>query len=135
MAVIPVDIAGRPYDVHVGAGLLPRLAEIAGPRLRKRRVPIVTDANVHTACGATVEAALSAAGHAAAWRILPPGEDGGLPPGNTVGCVALVRGVQELADLQRERLQHLLEHALDGVVLAQVEDLEKLLRFGGVTAG
>ncbi|HEU5219165.1 MAG TPA: LON peptidase substrate-binding domain-containing protein [Gemmatimonadales bacterium] len=30
--------------------------------------------------------------------ILPPGEDGGLPPGNTIGCVALVRGVQELAD-------------------------------------
>ncbi|MEY4055320.1 MAG: hypothetical protein RL519_655, partial [Pseudomonadota bacterium] len=74
MAVIPVDIAGRPYEVHVGSGLLPRLGEIAGPRLRKRRVPIVTDANVHAACGAVVEAALGAAGHEAAWRILPAGE-------------------------------------------------------------
>ena len=74
MAVIPVDIAGRPYEVHVGSGLLPRLAEIAGARLRKRRVPIVTDANVHAACGAVVEAALSAAGHEAAWRVLPSGE-------------------------------------------------------------
>ncbi|MFN5780594.1 MAG: 3-dehydroquinate synthase, partial [Novosphingobium sp.] len=74
MAVIPFDIAGRPYEVHVGSGLLPRLAELAGPRLRKQRVPIVTDAHVHAACGATVEAALAAAGHEAAWRILPAGE-------------------------------------------------------------
>jgi len=74
MAVIPVDIAGRPYEVHVGSGLLSRLAEIAGPRLRKRRVPIVTDANVHAACGTTVEASLAAAGHEAAWRVLPAGE-------------------------------------------------------------
>ena len=74
MAVIPVDIAGRPYDVHVGSGLLPRLPELAGQRLRKRRVPIVTDAHVHAACGAVVEQALAAAGHEAAWRILPPGE-------------------------------------------------------------
>lgn len=74
MAVIPVDIAGHPYEVHVGAGLLPRLAELAGKRLRKRRVPIVTDAHVHAACGAVVETALAAAGHEAAWRILQPGE-------------------------------------------------------------
>lgn len=74
MAVIPVDIAGRPYEVHVGSGLLPRLAEIAGPRLRKRRVPIVTDTNVHAACANMVDAALAAAGHEAAWRVLPAGE-------------------------------------------------------------
>jgi Lon protease-like protein len=30
--------------------------------------------------------------------ILPPGEDGGLPQPGAVGCVALVRGVQALAD-------------------------------------
>lgn len=74
MAVIPVDIAGRPYEVHVGSGLLARLAELAGPRLRKRRVPIVTDAHVHKACGAAVEASLAAAGYEAVWRILPAGE-------------------------------------------------------------
>ncbi len=74
MAVIPVDIAGRPYEVHVGSGLLANLAELAGKRLRKRRVPIVTDANVHAACGGVVEASLAAAGHEAAWRILPAGE-------------------------------------------------------------
>ena len=74
MAVIPVDIAGRPYEVHVGSGLLAQLAELAGARLRKRRVPIVTDANVHARWGGAVEQALAAKGHEAAWRILPAGE-------------------------------------------------------------
>lgn len=74
MAVIPVDIADRPYEVHVGSGLLARLGELAGARLRKRRVPIVTDAHVHARWGSAVEASLAAAGHEAVWRILPPGE-------------------------------------------------------------
>jgi 3-dehydroquinate synthase len=74
VAVIPVAIAGRPYEVRVGTGLLADLANQCGERLRKRRVPIVTDANVHAAWGAAVEAALAAAGHEPRWRILPPGE-------------------------------------------------------------
>ncbi|MDP3905619.1 3-dehydroquinate synthase [Novosphingobium sp.] len=74
MAVIPVDIAGRPYEVRVAAGLLETLAQQCAGRLRKRRVPIVTDERVHAAWGAVVEASLVAAGHEAAWRILPPGE-------------------------------------------------------------
>ena len=74
MAVIPVDIAGAPYEVRVGTGLLATLAEQCSGRLRKRRVPIVTDARVHQAWGAVVEQALHGAGHEAVWRILPPGE-------------------------------------------------------------
>ena len=74
MAMIPVDIAGRPYAVQVGAGLLAQLADLAGPHLRKRRVPIVTDANVHAHCGVAVEQALAKAGHEAVWRVLPAGE-------------------------------------------------------------
>ena len=45
MAVIPVDIAGRPYEVRVGAGLLAELVENCRGRLRKPGVAIVTDAN------------------------------------------------------------------------------------------
>ena len=74
MAVIPVDIAGAPYEVRVGTGLLATLAEQCQGRLRKRRVPIVTDARVHQAWGAVVEQALRDGGHEAVWRILPPGE-------------------------------------------------------------
>ena len=74
MAVIPVDIAGRPYEVRVGTGLLAALVEQCSGRLRKRRVPIVTDAQVHAAWGPVVENALHQGGHEAAWRILPPGE-------------------------------------------------------------
>lgn len=74
MAVIRVDIAGAPYDVRVGTGLLANLADECGTRLRKRRVPVITDANVHKAWGEVVEQALQQGGHEAAWRILPAGE-------------------------------------------------------------
>jgi len=74
MAVIPVDVAGRPYEVRVGAGLLAELVPHSRGRLRKRHVPIVTDTNVHAAWGDVVEAALRDSGHEPHWRILPPGE-------------------------------------------------------------
>lgn len=74
MAVIPVDIAGAPYEVRIGTGLLANLVEHCRGRLRKRRVPVVTDERVHAAWGAVVEHALAQNGHEAAWRILPPGE-------------------------------------------------------------
>ncbi len=74
MAVIPVDIAGRPYEVRVGTGLLATLVDQCQGKLRKRRVPIVTDARVHAAWGGVVENALHEGGHEAAWRILPAGE-------------------------------------------------------------
>jgi 3-dehydroquinate synthase len=74
MMQIPVDIAGRPYEVRIASGLLGDLPAQCGARLRKTRVPIVTDANVHAAWGAVVEASLTAAGHQPVWRILPPGE-------------------------------------------------------------
>ena len=46
MAVIPVDLAGRSYEVRVGSGFLADLPAQCGDLLRKERVPIVTDANV-----------------------------------------------------------------------------------------
>ncbi|MCB2075513.1 MAG: 3-dehydroquinate synthase [Novosphingobium sp.] len=74
MAVITVDVAGRPYEVRVAAGLLAELVQHCRGRLRKRSVPIVTDRNVHSAWGDVVEAALRDSGHEPHWRILPPGE-------------------------------------------------------------
>jgi 3-dehydroquinate synthase len=74
VAVIPVDIAGAPYEVRIGSGLLTNLPAECGERLRKRRVPVVTDVQVHGLWGAVVEDALAQAGHEAVWRILPAGE-------------------------------------------------------------
>ena len=74
MAVIPVDIAGRPYEVRVGAGLLADLVAQCGGRLRKQRVPIVTDANVHALWGPVVAHALVEGGFAPVWHVLAPGE-------------------------------------------------------------
>ena len=74
MAIVSVAIAGAAYDVRIAAGLLPALAEHCGPRLRKVRVPIVTDATVHALWGEAVAASLTAAGHEPVWRVLPPGE-------------------------------------------------------------
>ena len=73
MAVIPVDIAGHPYEVRVAPGLLTRVAEECGSRLRKARVPIITDVHVHAAWGAQVEASITQSGKQVAWRILPAG--------------------------------------------------------------
>ena len=74
MAIISVNIADRPYEVIVGAGLLADLVPNCGGRLRKREVPIITDAHVHAAWGEVVEAALRGHGHEPHWRVLQPGE-------------------------------------------------------------
>lgn len=74
MAVIPVDLAGRSYAVHVGSGLLARLPELAGPLLRKPAVPVVADATARRHWGATLDEALQASGRTALWYDVAPGE-------------------------------------------------------------
>ena len=74
MAVVPVDLAGRAYEVRVGAGLLADLPAQCGALLRKARVPIVTDANVARHWRAAVDTALAAAGFEPRWLVLEPGE-------------------------------------------------------------
>ncbi|VWX51222.1 3-dehydroquinate synthase [Novosphingobium sp. 9U] len=111
MAVIPVDIAGRPYEVRVGAGLLPDLVAQCGARLRKAAVPIVTDVNVHAQWGAVVDTALRAAGHEPHWRILPAGEQ-------TKSWQELAATVDWLLGLEVERGDHVL--ALGGGVIGDL---------------
>ncbi|MDE2301399.1 MAG: 3-dehydroquinate synthase [Sphingomonadales bacterium] len=74
MTTVPVAIAGAPYAVTIGRGLLADLPAHCEGRLRKAKVPIVTDANVFDAWGEIVGQALAAAGHEPRWRVLPPGE-------------------------------------------------------------
>jgi len=74
MAMIPVELAGRAYEVRVGSGLLADLPAQCGKLLRKKRVPIVTDANVAAHWRATVDGALNGAGFEPRWLVLDPGE-------------------------------------------------------------
>ena len=74
MAVIPVELAGRSYEVRVGQGLLADVAAQCGPLLRKARVPIVTDTHVAEHWRATVDDGLIAAGFEPRWLVLEPGE-------------------------------------------------------------
>ncbi|MFM7403933.1 MAG: 3-dehydroquinate synthase [Erythrobacter sp.] len=79
MAVIPVALAGRAYDVVIAQGLLTRLGEAAAPFLKAysggRRVPFVADANTHRLYAATIEADLSNHGLAPEWFVVAPGEE------------------------------------------------------------
>jgi 3-dehydroquinate synthase len=111
MAVIPVDIAGSPYEVRVEAGLLAELVPNCRGKLRKRAVPIVTDANVHAAWGEVVEAALRDHGHEPHWRVLPAGEQ-------TKAWDTLAATVDWLLDQGVERGDHVL--ALGGGVIGDL---------------
>ncbi|AXB76343.1 3-dehydroquinate synthase [Novosphingobium sp. P6W] len=111
MAVIPVDIASRPYEVRVAAGLLAELVPNCRGRLRRRGVPIITDSNVHAAWGAVVEASLRDNGHEPHWRILPPGE-------KTKSWEELAATVNWLLALEVERGDHII--ALGGGVIGDL---------------
>ncbi len=111
MAVIPVQLAGRSYEVRVGPGLLGDVATQCGPLLRKTRVPIVTDENVAQHWRDTVESALSAAGFEPRWRILPAGEA-------TKGWDYLAETVEWLLTEEVERGDHIL--ALGGGVIGDL---------------
>lgn len=111
MAVIPVDIAGRPYVVRVEAGLLAAAGQHCAPFLRNSRVPVITDANVHAAWGQTLEAALRDEGFEPRWKILPPGEA-------TKSWAALAEVVDWLLDEGVERKDHVI--ALGGGVIGDL---------------
>lgn len=74
MAVIPVALGGRSYEVKIGHGLLASAAAESVELLRKRRVPVVADANAWAAHGATLTASLVQAGHEVAHFPVPSGE-------------------------------------------------------------
>jgi len=74
MPVIPVDLAGRSYEVRVGSALLADLPKQCGALLRKRRVPIVSDENVAASWRSILQQSLESEGFEPQWLIHPPGE-------------------------------------------------------------
>ncbi|WP_067489267.1 3-dehydroquinate synthase [Erythrobacter sp. CCH5-A1] len=79
MAVIPVALAGRAYEVVIEEGLLDRIVEAAALFLKgyglQRPVPFVADTNTQRLFAARVDAHLAAHGLAAEWFVVEPGED------------------------------------------------------------
>jgi len=79
MAVIDVALAGRAYDVVIEPGLLARIGEAAGARLRgigaERAVPVVADTTTHRLYHAAIEASLAACDLTARWFVVEPGEE------------------------------------------------------------
>lgn len=79
MAVIPVALAGRAYEVVIEEGLFSRLVDAAAPFLSGygpgRGVPFVADTNTHRLFAGGIDAHLAAHGLAAEWFVVEPGED------------------------------------------------------------
>lgn len=111
MQIIPVELAGRPYEVRVGHGLIGDFAAQCASRLRKNLVPVITDAHVHGAWGPQLEAGLAAAGKQVAWQILPAGEA-------TKSWANLAKVVEWLLALEVERGDHIV--ALGGGVIGDL---------------
>ncbi len=109
MAVIDVALAGRAYEVRVGTGLIADAAAQCGALLRKTRVPIVTDANVHRLWGDALGGSLEAAGLEPRWLVLDPGE-----------------GAKSWAGLER---------VMDWLLAEEVERGDHILALGGGVIG
>ena len=71
---IPVNVAGRPYQVLVGRGLVDEAARHIRPLLKRARVAVVTDDTVSGLHGPRLIGALEAAGVSTDLIVVPPGE-------------------------------------------------------------
>ncbi len=74
MTVIPVDLADRPYDIRVEAGLLSLAGDILRPVARNGRLLVVTDGKVGQIVWPNLQASLNDAGIETALFTLPVGE-------------------------------------------------------------
>jgi 3-dehydroquinate synthase len=76
MTVVSVDLADRPYDIHVEAGLLDTLSALVAPLARGGRFLVVTDENVAEQVWPAVQSKLIEGNLGTDLFILPAGEDG-----------------------------------------------------------
>jgi shikimate kinase/3-dehydroquinate synthase len=108
---VHVDVAGRPYDIHIGPGLLREAGTRIAALRPGARVAIVTDANVAAVHLAAVEASLAAAGIEAVAVVVEPGE-------KTKGYKGLEQVVEALIGARIERRDLVL--ALGGGVVGDL---------------
>ena len=76
MTIISVDLADRPYAIHVQAGLLDNIAEFLAPHARGGRLLVITDDNVMRLVWPNVESNLLRANINTDVFVLPAGETG-----------------------------------------------------------
>ena len=72
---VAVDIAGKPYEVLIGPGLIERAGALIRPLLKRPRLAVVMDETVSALHGAALEASLRAAGIAFHPVVIAPGEE------------------------------------------------------------
>jgi len=94
--VVPVNLPGREYGIHIGHGLLAEIPHLLEPHLNRPRVAILTDETVAAAHLGALEAALRQAGIEPVALALPPGEQ-------TKGWPQFSRAVEWLLEQKVER--------------------------------
>ena len=75
MRKIRVHLDERSYDVHVGAGLLPKIGQRLSVVVKPCRVVVVSDEHVAPLYGKSVEEGLRAAGYDPRLLVIPAGEE------------------------------------------------------------
>jgi 3-dehydroquinate synthase len=98
-SAIGVDVAGRPYEVMIGRGLIGEAAGWIAPFLRRPLAAIVMDETVSALHGPALIGALEAAGVAAHPLVIAPGEGAKSFEGLTDLCERLLELDLERSDL------------------------------------
>jgi 3-dehydroquinate synthase len=111
MTIITVDLAERPYDIHVQGRLLNNIVVFVAPFVRAGRLLVITDANVEQAVWPKIKIALASANIATEIFVLPVGEEG-------KSWVQLERLTDWLLAQHVERSDHIL--ALGGGVVGDI---------------
>jgi 3-dehydroquinate synthase len=87
---VPVAVAGKPYDVLIGRGLIDGAGAAIRPLLKRPRLAVVVDETVHALHGATLTASLGAAGIEVMPVVIAPGEEAKSFAGLEALCDALL---------------------------------------------
>ncbi|HEY1425214.1 MAG TPA: 3-dehydroquinate synthase [Caulobacteraceae bacterium] len=96
---IPVDVAGKPYEVMIGRGLIDRAGELIRPLLKRPRIAVVADQIVDGLHGARLADSLRAAGIEAHPVVIAPGEEAKSFAGLERLCDALLQLELDRGDL------------------------------------
>jgi 3-dehydroquinate synthase len=87
---VPVAIAGKPYDVLIGPGLIARAGALIAPLLKWPRLAVVMDETVAELHGDALESSLAAAGIGFQPIVIAPGEEAKSFAGLAALCDALL---------------------------------------------